>query len=166
MKTRLGLLLCVLAVLLSACSITFKSHIQARAMDQSYTVMKMAVDEPNTQPELYFVRALFVNIDNDSASTPVQGVKIKWTYIDGDYVTTIPLDMVKWVPDDSIDVPEFSVDWNRAYMNDPTGGWQNVFQDGAQFNPNRLLGNPKYYSQIVIRLNQADYDLVMSYIFK
>lgn len=158
----------ILIVILSACT-TFKGGIEQSKLDQPYTMLKMQVDQPAPQQSLYVVQALFVDLgDANNPKPAVQGVKVRWTYQGGDLVTTFPLNKVKWVPDQSMEAPQFKVDWDKAYMEE-FGGWstyEDLFQQGGQFNPNDVLENQEYYSQVVIRLNQTDYDLVMSYIFK
>lgn len=146
---------------------SFQRNVQERGLDKSFSVKKMEVNDPNIQQNLYFVRALFVSMDNDNYKSPVQGVKIKWSFSGGDYITTLPLDKVKFVVDPSMLIPEFRIDWDHFYLNTSSRNYNYLFQYGEEFfNPNDLLGDPEYYSQIEITMNQAEYDLVMSYIFK
>lgn len=168
MKIRLVLVFAVLALFMSSCNTPFAKNIKERELDRSYSMIKMEVVDPVAPVQsLYFVRAVFVRIKDDQVSQPVQGVKIQWTYQGGTYVTTFPMNKVRWEVDTSLDVPSFKVDWDGDFMTrEVLGTYDDLFQYGGAFNPNDLFGDQQYYSQIVMRMNQVDYDLAMSYIFK
>lgn len=158
----------LLSIFISACGpfTSFRYGVQLRQLDVAHQMTKMTVDQPNLPSNVYFVQALFSTINNGNGAPAVQGVKFSWKYVDGVYVTTIPLNKVKFEINNSKEVPEFEINWDRESYTD-TRNYALVFQTDGDFNPNSILeSNPQFYSQVVFKLNQADYDLVMSYIFK